>query len=42
MQYILSFTIISFCLLVISWGLRVYKENRKLEKQLRKFHDEEY
>lgn len=41
MQYILSFTIISFCLLVISWGLRVYKENRKLEKQLRKLQDDD-
>ncbi len=41
MQYFIFFSIISICLVVIIWGLRIYKENRELEKQQQKYKDDE-
>ena len=41
MQYFIAVSIICFCLVVITWGLRIYKENRELEKQQQKYKDDE-
>ncbi len=41
MQYFISISVISICLVVIIWGLRIYKENRELEKQQQKYKDDE-
>ncbi len=41
MQYFISVSIICICLVVITWGLRIYKENRELEKQQQKYKDDE-
>lgn len=41
MEYFISGTIILICLGVIIWGLRIYKENRELEKQHKKYKDDD-
>mgnify|MGYP003482353975 CR=1 len=41
MQYLISISIISVCLVVIIWGLRIYKENRELEKQQQKYKEDD-
>lgn len=41
MQYFISISIISICLVVIIWGLRIYKENRELEKQQQKYKEDD-
>jgi len=41
MQYFISISIISICLVVIFWGLRTYKENRELEKQQQKYKEDD-
>lgn len=41
MQYFISVSIICICLVVIIWGLRIYKENRELEKQQQKYKEDE-
>ena len=41
MQYFISISVISICLVVIIWGLRIYKENRELEKQQQKYREDD-
>lgn len=41
MQYFISISIICICLVVIIWGLRIYKENRELEKQQQKYREDD-
>ncbi len=41
MEYAISGTIIAICIVIIIWGLRIYKENRELEKQHKKYKDDE-
>ncbi|HQV60638.1 MAG: hypothetical protein IPN39_05765 [Chitinophagaceae bacterium] len=41
MEYFISVTIILICIGVIILALKIYKENRELEKQQKKYRDDE-
>ncbi len=41
MHYFVSISIICVCLVVIFWGLRIYKENRDLEKEQQKYKEDD-